>query len=148
MAKDGSLRDIFELFYGEIIENYKMAQRMVMSESTLRSIFKKSNYSARISDFAKVKKAVINLEIKKSEDYNDLENDLIDSLNSSRDLLKDICDAQIALQQTLKAKADKERKISIKEYSKIMNDVRAAHDRLQKGLHNLDIFYSDWLEEQ
>jgi hypothetical protein len=148
MTKSNNLRDGMEFFYGEIIENYKAAQKNVMTESKVSSLFKKANYTARIAEFAKVKKAAIKLEIKKVAENSELENDLIDSLNRCRELLKDLCDAQITMQQALKAKADKERKVGMAEYSKIMNDVRSTQERLQKGLHNMDIYYSDWLEEQ
>lgn len=148
MAKNHDLRDGLEHFYGDIVEDYKAAQDKVMTESRVSSIFKKANYSARIADFAKVKKSAIKLVIKNDHEYTDLEINLLDALNSSLEVLKTTCDSQIVLQQTLKAKADKERKVTMKEYSKVMNDVRDAHEKLQKSLHNLDIFYSDWLELQ
>lgn len=147
MTKDDSLRDGLEHFYGDILEDYKAAQRMVMSESTIGNMFKKANYGARIADFARVKKAIIGLDIKKPKDISDLENDLIDALNLCKELLKTHCDTLITMQQALKAKADGERKVGMLEYKKIMNEVRGSLARLNKGLHNLDIFYSDWLEE-
>lgn len=148
MAKNNMLRDGLEHFYGDIIEDYKAAQDKVMTESRMSSIFKKSNYSARIADFTKVKKSSIKFNIKPDDEHTDLEKDLLDALNRSIEVLKGTCDTQITLQQTLKAKADKERKVTMKEYSKVMNDVRNSHENLQKSLHNLDIFYSDWLELQ
>jgi hypothetical protein len=148
MTKSNILRDSLEHFYGDIIEDYKSAQSRVMTESRMSSIFKKANYAARISDFAKVKKSAIKLEVKRDVASTDLEIDLVDALNRSIEVLKAICDSQIALQQTLKAKADKERKVTMKEYSRVMNDVRNSHEKLQKSLHNLDIFYSDWLEQE
>lgn len=147
MDRNENLRDGLEYFYGEILEDYKLAQRKVMTESKVASLFKKADYNARIAEFAKVKKEVIKLDIKKVDENTDLDNNTIDALDRTRVLLKDLCDAQITMQQTLKAKADRERKITMKEYSKVMNDVRESHERLQKGLHNLDIYYSDWLDE-
>ena len=76
-----------------------------------------------------------------------MENDIIYSLQRCQTILQELCDAQILMQETLKAKANKERKVSMKEYSKVMKDVRAIHEKLQKSLHNLDIYYSQWLEE-
>lgn len=147
MTKTNILRDSLEHFYGDIIEGYKLAQSKVMNESRVSNIFKKANYSARISEFAKVKKSSIKLEVKREVASTDLEIDLVDALNRSLEVLKSTCDTQIALQQTLKAKADRERKVTMKEYSRFMNDVRNSHEKLQKSLHNLDIFYSDWLEQ-
>ncbi len=148
MTNNNALRDGLEHFYSDIVEDYKSAQSKVMTESKVSSIFKKANYPARIADFAKVKKAAIKLDIKRDANHTDLEIELIDALNRSIGVLKDLCDAQITMQQTLSAKANKERKVTINEYSTVMNDVRNTHERLQKSLHNLDIFYSDWLEEQ
>lgn len=148
MTKADILRDGLEHFYGDIVEDYKAAQDKVMTESRVSSIFKKANYPSRIADFAKVKKSAIKLDIRREVGKTELEIDLIDALNHSIEVLKIICDAQITMQQTLKSKASKERKVTMKEYSTVMSDVRNAHERLQKSLHNLDILYSDWLEQQ
>ena len=147
MSGNNKIRAGLEIFYGTIMENYKNSQRAVMAESKVSAIFKKANYDERIKDFGRVIKALNMLRLTENEDSSLLEKSLLKSLDLAKFRLQDLCQSQIKLQETLKVKAQRIKKVSIKEYTEIMSQVRTDHDSMQKALHQLDLVYVDWMEE-
>jgi hypothetical protein len=147
VASKERIREGMELFYGTIIENYKQSQRAVMTESKVSAIFKKADYKTRMEEFSKVKKAASMLKMESEPGNTLMEEDLLENLQVAKARLMELCESQIQLQKILQAKATRERKVSIKEYTRAMEAVREGHERMQRSLHQLDIIYSDWLEE-
>jgi hypothetical protein len=148
MASKERIREGMELFYGTIIENYKKSQQAVMTESKVSAIFKKADYKTRIEDFNKVKKAAVMLKLEPGPENSSLEQDLMESLEVTKERLIQLCQAQIQLQEVLQTKANRDRKVSIREYTGVMEKVRESHEKMQRSLHQLDIIYTDWLEER
>ena len=147
MASTKRIMEGLEVFYGTIIENYKAAQREVMSQSRVVTMFKKADYDGRIKDFTKVILALQKLKIEPDENNSEIEEDIIDAFKIAKARLIDLCEDQIKLQETLKMKATREKKVPVKEYTRVMENVRKSHDIMQRALHRMDIVYTDFLEE-
>lgn len=93
MASKERIREGMELFYGTIIENYKKSQQAVMTESKVSAIFKKADYKTRIEDFNKVKKAAVMLKLEPGPENSSLEQDLMESLEVTKERLIQLCQA-------------------------------------------------------
>ncbi|MFA5638478.1 MAG: hypothetical protein WCY49_04460 [Anaerovoracaceae bacterium] len=147
MASTKKIREGLEVFYGTIIENYKMAQRAVMSQSRVVTMFKKADYDGRIKDFSRVILALRKLNLETDDTNTEIEQDIVEAFKIAKARLTDLCEDQIKLQETLKMKATREKKVPVKEYTRVMENVRKSHDIMQRALHRMDIIYTDFLEE-
>ena len=144
MENKKSLIDKVESFYVDIIEEFKEIELQIIADSKFRSIFKKKDYDGNIKNLRLCKKQVLNVEVDEKPFKGDEESmDVIKKFEKCLRLFNGVCDAYIQLQLALKKKSQKQA-ISYAEYREIFQKVQDSRDRLNGGLHELDIAYTNY----
>ena len=149
MSDREKLIERVEFFYSDIIEPYKEIQMQVIRESKLRTMFKKANYDERIDGFKKCKKMALQMDTKDIRVDKDDEDSVKLKANLERCLVlfNSMCDGHISMQDFLKKKATPKSGVKVSDYKRIMELVRSRNVALQMELHNLDVIYADYVED-
>ncbi len=143
------LVDKIEMFYIDIIEEFKETELQIMADSKFRSIFKKKDYDGNINKLRKCRKQALSVEFN--------EKNIPDKDKTSREVLRrfercilpfiNLCDSYITLQLSLKKKAEKE-PVKFSEYKEVFNKVQEDRNSLNNALHELDIVYTDYTYDE
>lgn len=140
-----NLIEKIEMFYVDIIEEFKEAELRIMADSKFRSIFRKKDYDTHIATLRACKKQAQAIDT----DTGSIPGEDMDSHTVARRferclvIFANLCDAYIKMQMLLKKKAAKE-PVKFSQYNDMfrkVNDTRAA---LNNALHELDMVYTDY----
>lgn len=136
-----------EIFYSEIIEEYKEITLAIRSEATPLAIFKKKNYQKHIERLRGCKKDIARVNPKdiKLDPSDEAGLELKEVFEHALFMFAGLCDCQIqvqvAFQNTAEKKGGKYSECSVA--TKKLNE----HNReTEKEFHKLDILYADYLE--
>lgn len=147
MSDKKKLIENIEIFYSEIIEEYKEITLAIRSEATPLSIFKKKNYNQHIERLRACKRDIARVNPKdiKLDPNDEAGHELKEVFEHSLFMFAGLCDCQIlvqvAFQNTAEKKGGKYSECSVA--TKKMNE----HNReTEKEFHKLDVLYADYLE--
>ncbi len=147
MSDKKKLIENIEIFYSEIIEEYKEITLAIRSEATPLSIFKKKNYKQHIDRLRACKKDIARVNPKdiKLDPSDEAGLELKEVFEHSLFMFAGLCDCQIqvqvAFQNTAEKKGGKYSECSVA--TKKLNE----HNReTEKEFHKLDVLYADYLE--
>lgn len=147
MADRQSIVEAVDSFYVEIMERYKDLERQVAGESTVRNIFKKVDYKARIAKFKDLKRKAQSVNLKKIriDEEDELSVEVRDRLGVCLSRFIRIIDAQVSCHTFLYKKSEGEKMDRI-DYKKAVYNVRKETEELQNSLRSMDAVYAN-LEE-
>ena len=138
-----------EAFYEKVVDDFKEAEGIIISESKFSGIFKHKDYDRNIRKLKDCKKKCINLTGKEfgatSTDKD--EQRLVKDLERARFAFVALCDAHIQLQQALKDKSEGT-KVKYSEYKEVYNRMQKCRKDLNSQLNELDIDYSDAVADE
>ncbi len=147
MSGKEKLIENIEVFYSEIIEEYKDICMAIRSEATPMAIFKKKNYQQHIDKLRNCKKEIIRVNPKdikldpKDEDGIKLK----EAFEYALFMFNGLCDSQIQVQVALQNTAEKKggKFSDCSDATKKMNE---QNRETEKSFHQLDVLYADYLE--
>ena len=147
MTEQEKLKDMFETFSFEIIEDYKDVTLLIKRDSSIVSIFGKKHYDEIIRKLERLRKLSSKLDLRSVKTDGPLEKDVADLFASAQNIFNKLCDSQLELQRLLRQKAKRERKVKMSECSEHMHNINEMTEALRNSLRNLDIRWADFLEE-
>jgi len=136
-----------EVFYSEIIEEYKDINMAIRSEATPLAIFKKKNYQLHIDRLRKCKKEIARVnpkDIKLNPD-DEAGIQLKAAFEHALFMFNGLCDCQIQVQAALQKTADKKGG-KFSECSDATKKMNEQNRETEKSFHELDVRYADYLE--
>ena len=143
------LVDKIEMFYVDIVEEFKEAELQIMADSKFTSIFKKKDYDGNIRKLRLCKKQAlaVNTDEKGIPEGDKIAREVVRDFEKCLMLFNNLCDSYIQLQLSQKKKAEKE-PLKFSEYKEIFNKVQASRAALNDALHDLDIVYTDYTYDE
>ena len=147
MSDKKKLIEDIEIFYSEIIEEYKEITLAIRSESTPLAIFKKKNYQQHIDRLRACKKDIARVNPKDIKlDPNDEEgNQLKEVFEQSLLMFAGLCDCQIQVQTAFQNTAEKKGG-KYSECSVATKKLNEHNKESESVFHKLDVLYADYLE--
>jgi hypothetical protein len=147
MTNNAKLISYIEVFYSEIIEEYKEITLGIRSDATPMSIFKKKNYQQHIDRLRACKKDVLRINPRdiKIEQADKLGHELKASFENALQLFVGLCDLQIQVQVALQNTANK-KGTKFSECKDATNRLNAHNKDAQRAFHQLDVLYADYLD--
>jgi len=138
------LIDKVEMFYVDVVEEFKEAEMQIIADSKFSSIFKKKNYDGNIEHLKSCKKLALSIDVKDlaipKEDQ--LARQVTKAFERCLVMFNNLCDSHIQLQMALKKKANKE-ELKFSAYKELFQKVQTARNSINTALHELDIVYTD-----
>lgn len=136
-----------EIFFSEIIEDYKEITTAIRSEATPLAIFKKKNYSQHIERLRACKKQIVRVNPK---DLNFNPSDeasvaLKESFEHALFMFNGLCDCQIQLQVAFQNTAEKKGG-KYSECSVATKKLNEHNKETELAFHQLDVLYADYVE--
>lgn len=143
------LIDKVEMFYIDVIEEFKEAELMIAADCKFRSIFKKKDYDGHIKTLRACKKQCLAIDVEeKSIPRDDVESrEVVRRLERCLVIFSNLCDAYIQLQMLLKKKSEKE-PVKFSQYNDMFKKVNEIRASLNDALHELDIIYTDYTYDE
>lgn len=147
MSGKEKLIENIEIFYSDIIEEYKDVNMAIRSEATPLAIFKKKNYQQHIDRLRKCKKEIARVNPKDiklpADDETGLR--LKEAFEHALFMFNGLCDCQIQVQVALQNTAEKKggKFSDCSDATKKMNE---QNRETEKTFHQLDVLYADYLE--
>lgn len=143
------LVDKIEMFYVDIVEEFKEAELQIMADSKFTSIFKKKDYDGNIRKLRLCKKQAlaVNTDEKGIPEGDKIAREVVRDFEKCLMMFNNLCDSYIQLQLSLKKKAEKE-PLKFSEYKEIFNKVQVSRAALNDALHDLDIVYTDYTYDE
>lgn len=145
MTNRETLINRIEVFYVDVIEEFKEAELQIMNDSKFVSLFRKKDYAGNIARLKQCKKDALNIgtaDLKKEDEDT---KELITSFSKNLTIFNALCDAYVQLQVFLQKKANKE-KVQYSLYKEIYSKVEQHRSKLNETLHEMDILYTDFTE--
>jgi hypothetical protein len=147
MSDKKKLIDDIEIFFSEIIEDYKEITLAIRSEATPLAIFKKKNYQQHIDRLRACKKDVARVNPKdiKLDPSDDAGIILKETFEHALFMFLGLCDCQIQLQVAFQNTAEKKGG-KYSECSVATKKLNEHNKETEKVFHQLDIQYADYLD--
>lgn len=147
MTSKQKLIENIEVFYSEIIEEYKGINMAIRSEATPLAIFKKKNYQQHIERLRKCKKDIARVNPKevKMDPEDDAGVQLKEAFEHALFMFNSLCDCQIQVQVALQKTAEKKGS-KFSECSDATKKMNEQNRETEKAFHELDVLYADYLE--
>jgi hypothetical protein len=144
--KEKLVRNI-EIFYSEIIEEYKDISMAIRSEATPLAIFKKKNYQQHIDRLRKCKKDIARVNPKEiSLDSSDEAGiRLKEAFEHALFMFNSLCDCQIQVQVALQNTAEKKGG-KFSDCSMATKKMNEQNRETEEAFHQLDVRYADYLD--
>jgi hypothetical protein len=147
MSGKEKLIENIEVFYSEIIEEYKDISLAIRSEATPLAIFKKKKYQQHIDGLRKCKKDIARVNPKdiKLDPKDEAGMQLKEAFEHALFMFNGLCDSQIQVQVALQNTAEKKggKFSDCSDATKKMNE---QNRETEKSFHQLDVLYADYLE--
>ena len=145
MAYKEKLIKKVEMFYTDVIDEFKEAEMQIMVDSRFRRLFNKKDYKGHIEKLRNCKKTALAIDTRNLEypSKDKITAKLVSSLERTIHVFINLCDEYIQLQILLDKKAQKE-KIKYSEYKEGYNKISDYRKELNNNLHDLDILYTDY----
>lgn len=148
MSDRKNIIEKIEYFYIEIVEEFKEAEQKIINDSQFRSLFRKKDYDGNIALLKDCKGKVLGINImelkKQAQDPESKE--VAQQFGKTLAAFRELCDAHVRLQVFLKKKARKE-DAPFSVYKDIFNKVKQCREEVNSQLHQLDILYTDYAEQ-
>lgn len=148
MSDRKNIIEKIEYFYIEIVEEFKEAEQKIINDSQFRSLFRKKDYDGNIALLKDCKGKVLGINImelkKQAQDPESKE--VAQQFGKTLTAFRELCDAHVRLQVFLKKKARKE-DAPFSVYKDIFNKVKQCREEVNSQLHQLDILYTDYTEQ-
>lgn len=148
MSDRKNIIEKIEYFYIEIVEEFKEAEQKIINDSQFRSLFRKKDYDGNIALLKDCKGKVLGINImelkKQAQDPESKE--VAQQFGKTLAAFRELCDAHVRLQVFLKKKARKE-DAPFSVYKDIFNKVKQCREEVNSQLHQLDILYTDYTEQ-
>jgi hypothetical protein len=147
MSDKKKLIEDIEIFYSEILEEYKEIILAVRSEATPLAIFKKKNYQQHIERLRACKKDIARVNPKdiKLDPSDEAGIELKEAFEHALFMFAGLCDCQIQVQVAFQNTAEKkggkysECSVATKKFNEHNNET-------EKDFHKLDVLYADYTE--
>lgn len=147
MSDKKKLIDYVEIFYSEIIEDYKEITLAIRSEATPLAIFKKKNYQKHIERLRACKKDIARVNPKDIKlDPTDEDGLLLkEAFEHALFMFAGLCDCQIQVQVAFQNTAEKKGG-KYSECSVATKKLNEHNKETEKAFHQLDTRYADYLD--
>lgn len=147
MSDKKKLIEDIEIFYSEIIEEYKDVTLAIRSEATPMAIFKKKNYQRHIDRLRACKKDIARVNPKdiKLDPSDETGNELKEVFEHALFLFAGLCDCQIQVQVAFQNTAEKKGG-KYSDCSTATKKLNEQNKETEKEFHRLDVLYADYLE--
>jgi len=147
MSDKKKLINYIEIFYSEIIEDYKEITLAIRSEATPMAIFKKKHYQQHIDRLRACKKDIArvnpkDLKLDASDEMGIL---LKETFEHALFMFAGLCDCQIQVQAAFQNTAEKKGG-KFSECSILNKKLNEHNKETEKEFHKLDVMYADYLE--
>lgn len=147
MSDKNKLIEDIEIFYSEIIEEYKEITLAIRGESTPLAIFKKKNYQKHIERLRACKKDIARVNPKdiKLDPSDEAGRELKEVFEHALFMFAGLCDCQIQVQSAFQSTAEKKGG-KYSECSVATKKFNEQNRETEKEFHKLDVLYADYLE--
>lgn len=147
MSDKQKLIGYIEIFYSEIIEEYKEITLAIRSEATPLAIFKKKNYQQHIDRLRACKKDIARVNPKdvKLDSSDEAGLQLKEVFEHSLFMFAGLCDCQIQVQAAFQNTAEKKGG-KYSECSVATKKLNEHNKETEIEFHKLDVLYADYLE--
>lgn len=147
MSDKQKLVEYIEIFFSEIIEDYKEITLEIRSEATPLAIFKKKNYKQHIEKLRDCKKDIgrvnpKNIQLDASDETG---NQLKEAFEHALFMFAGLCDAQIQVQVAFQNTAEKKGG-KYSECSVATKKLNEHNKETEKAFHQLDVLYADYVD--
>jgi hypothetical protein len=147
MTEQEKLKDMYDTFSFDVIEDYKMTTLLIKKDSSIVSLFSKKHYDEIIEQLRAQRKISGGLHPDKLKPESEVDRDIVRRFSRALDLFNLICDSQIKMQELLQAKAERKKKVYMSDASEVRHTINEKTDELKKALRELDIRWADFLDE-
>ncbi len=143
------LIDKIEMFYVDVVEEFKEAEMQIIADSKFTRIFKKKNYDGNIEHLKNCKKLALSIDIKNIDipKEDKLARQVAKAFERCLVMFNNLCDSHVQLQLALKKKANKE-ELKFSAYKELFQKVQTARNSINTALHELDIVYTDFAYDE
>lgn len=140
------IKDV-EIFFSEIIEDYKEITMAIRREATPMAIFKKKNYQQHIDNLRACKKEVARVNPKniKLDPSDEAGNKLKEAFEHALFMFVGLCDAQIQVQVAFQNTANKKGG-KYSECSMATKKMNEHNKETENAFHQLDVLYADYVD--
>jgi hypothetical protein len=147
MSDKQKLIEYIEIFYSEIIEEYKEITLAIRSEATPMAIFKKKHYKEHIDRLRACKKDIARVNPKdvKLDLSDEAGIELKEVFEHSLFMFAGLCDCQIQVQVAFQNTAEKKGG-KYSECSVATKKLNEQNKEAEKVFHKLDVLYANYLE--
>jgi len=144
--KQKLIQDI-EIFYSEIIEDYKEITLAIRSEATPLAIFKKKNYQQHINRLRACKKDIARVNPKdiKLDSTDEAGIQLKEVFEHALFMFVGLCDCQIQVQVAFQNTAEKKGG-KYSECSVATKKLNEHNKESENVFHKLDVLYADYVD--
>lgn len=139
------LIDLVEMFYVDVVEEFKEGELQIIADSKFKSLFKKKDYDGNIMRLRKCKRQALEIDVRAVNLPNEDEEarEIAKRFERCLAIFNNLCDSYIQLQTALKRKANKE-ELKFSEYKEVFQKVQTARNTLNRALYDLDMVYTDY----
>lgn len=136
-------------FYTNCVGEFRDAEAQIALDSQFRRLFKKKNYAGNIALLHRCRKRALGLRFPKEQlpEADSPEKELVQQCEECIRRFIELCDSYTSLQTALEKKAEGE-DVSYREYNKIYKKTKEHHASVNRSLHELDILYAEYVEEE
>jgi len=147
MSDKKKLIEDIEIFYSEIIEDYKDITLAIRSEATPLAIFKKKNYQQHIERLRSCKKDITRVNPKdiKLDPADEAGIQLKEVFEHALFMFAGLCDCQIQVQVSFQNTAEKKGG-KYSECSVATKKLNEHNKETEKAFHKLDVLYADYID--
>ncbi|MGL4483997.1 MAG: hypothetical protein ACRCUS_03525 [Anaerovoracaceae bacterium] len=140
------ITELVNHFYVDVMEDYKEASRRVQEESSPRGMFRKKDYYGNIEIFKKCKKDALFIDTSKIEPQEE-DKEILERFERLLSMFNELCDIQIQL-QTFFINKTKSKGAKWSQGKELMSKLNQQNMLTKVALHDVDVTYADYLEEE
>jgi len=147
MSDKQNLINYIEIFYSEILDDYKDVTLAIRSEATPLAVFKKKNYQKHIDQLRACKKAIsrVNPKDLKIDPGDEAGMALKEAFEHALFMFNGLCDCQIQVQVALQKTAEKKGG-NYSECAIATKKMNEHNKNTEMAFHQLDVLYADCTE--
>jgi len=130
----------------DVVESFVKVEHQIINDSKFRTYLKKPDYEGNITILTDIKTLALEIDTDDitipEDDHQSI--DLEDKFERCLVMFNKLCDGFIDLQEQLKQKSTKVKKLKVTDYQELLKELQTTRNLMNSALHDFDAAYSEY----